>query len=387
MLDDARRLVVLAPAEDLVAEPLRLAAYAALFGPEDDATLVIHAPGQSEQLVVARVMRALEMAGVPADAGPDMLVLAGPADAATELALAREAHAVYASGPLAGPLGALQRYGMGDVAALRALARPSRSVPPAAHAPVVPVVMCVWQRVEFLAATIAQLERQVGVRPELHLWVNNAAAADDARRIAGAAAIPVHVTVSPENIGGIGRFHVARALAHAHPYVVFIDDDQVFDEHALRVLLDEAGPGRIAAQYAFQLECPHSYWQRRLPKPGDPVQYAGTGGMIADSSIFADRRALACPDRFSFVEDLWLSYLAEHELGWTLVRSAARFKQVEDGRDQWTAMPSDFKSEFLRHLAAERGWQVPARPVSPDAQRWGVPAGAGCDCAIAAAAA
>lgn len=384
MLDDARGLVVLALADELVAEPLALAAYGALFGPGDDATLVIYAPGQGEQLVVARVLRALEMAGIPADGGPDMLVLAVPGDEAAERTLAGHVDAVYSPGPVWGPLGDVPRYGMADIAVLRALAAPAPE-PPSEDGPVVPVVMCVWQRIGFLPATIAQLARQIGVRPELHLWVNNAAVADEARRMGAAAPIPVHVTVSPGNIGGIGRFHAARGLAGTHPYVVFVDDDQVFDPHALRVLLDEAGPGRIAAQYAFQLACPHSYWQRRLPSPGDRVQYAGTGGMIADASIFADPRALACPERFSFVEDLWLSYVAEHEFDWTLVRSAAVFRQVEDGRDQWAAMPTDFKSEFLRHLVAQ-GWQVPARPVSSDARPWPVPAGAGCTCAAAAAA-
>jgi hypothetical protein len=114
------------------------------------------------------------------------------------------------------------------------------------------------------------------------------------------------------------------------------------------------------------------------------VQYAGTGGMVADTTIFRDPRVFECPERFVFVEDVWLSYFAEHVLGWSLVRSAAGFAQVEDGRNQWSAMPTDHKSEFVRHLV-ERGWQVPARPVSVDATPWPVPAGAACGCASASA--
>jgi hypothetical protein len=385
VLDDARKLVVLALADELVGDPMALAAYASLFGEDDDATLVMYAPDAGEPFVVARLMHALEQAGVPADSGPDMLVLAIPGSADAERALAERVDAVYTARPLAGPLGALPRYAMGDVAALRALAGP-QPARPTGDGPVVPVVMCVWQRIGFLPATIAQLERQVGVRPELHLWVNNPEAADHARRIAAAAAIPVQVTLSPQNIGGIGRFHAARELAGRHPYVVFIDDDQVFADDALRTLLDEARPGRIAAQYAFQLECPHSYWQRRIPQPGDWVQYAGTGGMVADTAVFRDPRLFDCPEEFSFVEDLWLSYFADHELGWTLVRSAARFAQVDDGCNQWSAMPTDHKSAFVRHLV-ERGWQVPARAVSPDARPWPPPAAAACGCELARAAA
>ena len=129
MLDDARGLVVLAYADELVAEPLALAAYGALFGPEDDATLVIYAPGQGEQLAVARVLRALEMAGIPADAGPDMLVLAVSGGEAAERTLAGHLDAVYSRRPLAGPLGEVPRYGMADLAALRVLAAPAPEPP------------------------------------------------------------------------------------------------------------------------------------------------------------------------------------------------------------------------------------------------------------------
>jgi len=382
MLDETRSFAVLAFADDLVADPMALAAYAAVFSDHDDVTLVIYAPDRGEQLAVSQLMGALAQAGVPADAGPDMLIVAVPASEQTERALAERIDALYAARAVDGPLAGVPRYAMRDAAALRARVAPARAPQ---DGPVVPVVMCVWQRVGFLPATIAQLERQVGVRPELHLWVNNPDAAGDVQRMAATAAIPVHVTVSPQNIGGIGRFHAARELADTHPYVVFIDDDQVFDEHALATLIGEAGHGRLCAQYAFQLECPHSYWQRRLPRPGDWVQYAGTGGMVADTAIFRDPRVFDCPARFRFVEDLWLSYFAEHVLGWSLVRSAAWFAQIDDGRNQWSSMPTDFKSEFLRHLVAG-GWQVPARPVSVDARPWPVPVGAGCACATAVAA-
>lgn len=385
MLDDARSLVTLSFFDELIADPMAVAAYGALFRQDDDATLVIYAPDRSESLVVPAVLRALEAAGVSAEAGPDMLVLAVPGGEATERALAERVHAVYSQRPAPGPLARLPRYGTADVVRLRDLAAPARVREPG-PGPVLPVVMCVWKRIEFLPATIAMLERQVGVRAELNLWVNNTAVAEDVQRLAAEAAIVVHVTISPENIGGIGRFHAARALAGRHPFVVFVDDDQTFADDALRVLLDEVRPGAMCATYGFQIECPHSYWQRRLPRHGDWIQYAGTCGMIADTAIFADDRLFDCPERFTFVEDLWLSYFAEHELGWSISRSSAGFHQIDDGRNQWLTLGADLKSEFLRHLV-DRGWRVPARPVSADARPWPAPAGAACDCAIVAAAA
>jgi hypothetical protein len=384
MLDGTRTFGVLAFAEELIADPMALAAYGAAFGEQDDATLVLYAPGRSAAEVVPALTRQFEAVGISPDAGPDMIALIGPSGGKIERALLERVGAVYSRRVAAPPFAALPRYDLSQIRELRALACPSPDAP-ADHqeGPVVAVVMCVWQRIEFLPTTLTLLQAQVGVRPEVHLWINNPSVASAAQRMGRAASIPVRAVVSERNIGGIGRFHLARDLAAHHPYIVFIDDDQVFDQHAIRALLESAGPRTIASQYAFQLECGENYWHRRRPRPGDWVQYAGTGGMVADASIFADPRVLACPAEFTFVEDLWLSHLADHELGWRLIRSGAQFRQLVDGRDQYEDL-FETKSRFLRHLVT-RGWQVPARYMSPDA--WVQPLAQPCPCEYGAAAA
>jgi SAM-dependent methyltransferase len=125
MLDDTRSLAVLAYVDDLVADPAALAAYAARFREDDDATLVVYAPDEPESDAVARLTPALAAAGVDPDHGPDMLLLAAPGGEATERALADRVHAVYAHGAVSGPLGPIPRYGTQDVAALRDEALPA----------------------------------------------------------------------------------------------------------------------------------------------------------------------------------------------------------------------------------------------------------------------
>jgi Glycosyl transferase family 2 len=380
VLDDARSVVVVSFADELVRDPLGLAAYCAAIDEADDVTLVLYAPGRSEPALLNAVTNALAAVGVDAGSGPDMLAVAGSGPA-VERTIAERADAIYSRRPVPPAFAGLPIFAPSDLAELRSLAGPPARRPSAG--PVVPVVMCVWKRPEFLPATLALLERQVGVQPQLHLWINDPDVAEQCRRVAATASFPVELTVSERNVGGFGRFHLARELAGEHEYVVFIDDDQTFDADALRCLLEEARPRTISAQYGFQLLCPHSYWRRRRPRPGDWIQYAGTGGMIADTAIFREERLFRCPPDFHFVEDLWLSYVAQHELGWRLQRSAAGFVQVPDGRDQWATMPIELKSEFLRELAG-RGWQVPAHSPSPDAEPWPEPAGSGCSCAAAA---
>lgn len=221
--------------------------------------------------------------------------------------------------------------------------------------------MCVWRRVHRLGRTIADLERQQGVEASLHLWVNAPEATAEVARIVRGSRLDIDVTVSPENVGGFGRFELARRLA-AHPYVVFVDDDQVLGETMLETFAREAAPRTVCAWWSYAFDDGADYWRRSRVEPGAPADYCGTGGMVVDTSIFGDDLLFACPPRFRFVEDLWLSYVASAR-GWTLLASAAPLAIEEDGRDQYLAL-ADRKSELLRHLVHERGWVPPsARPL------------------------
>jgi hypothetical protein len=76
-LTSARGFVTLAFADELKAEPELLAAYGRQFGAADDATLLIYAPGRSEDDAVEELMPALDAASIDPDAGPDLLVHTG----------------------------------------------------------------------------------------------------------------------------------------------------------------------------------------------------------------------------------------------------------------------------------------------------------------------
>lgn len=221
--------------------------------------------------------------------------------------------------------------------------------------------MCVWRRVDRLARTIADLERQRGVDPSLHLWVNAPDAAAEVARAARGSRLEIEVTVSPENVGGFGRFELARGLV-SHPYVVFVDDDQVLGETALETFAREAAPRSVRGWWSWVFDDGADYWRRSRVEPGAAADYCGTGGMVVDTSIFRDELLFACPPRFRFVEDLWLSYVASAR-GWPLLGSAAPLAIEEDGKDQYLAL-ADRKSELLCHLVHERGWVPPsARPL------------------------
>jgi len=218
----------------------------------------------------------------------------------------------------------------------------------------VPVVMCTWRRPEYFSQTLRLLEKQHDVRIELHVWNNNPAIRDALEADARQSSVAVTFRHSDQNIGGYGRFFLARELAARHPYVVFIDDDQLFGPSTIATLVSEARPRSASGWWAYRFPLPPSYWLRVPARRGRRAQYLGTCGMIIDTSIFEDPRVFECPERFWFVEDLWLSYVADHLHRWRLTRSRARFWFIPDTKNQFAGLVSD-KGEFLRYLT-EQGW-------------------------------
>jgi glycosyltransferase involved in cell wall biosynthesis len=94
-LGGARRFAALAFAEELAAEPELLRGYGERFGAADDATLVIYAPGWSEEELGARLAPALELAGLDGEDGADLLAVAVDDPVAAEPALASGVSALF----------------------------------------------------------------------------------------------------------------------------------------------------------------------------------------------------------------------------------------------------------------------------------------------------
>lgn len=224
----------------------------------------------------------------------------------------------------------------------------------------VPVVLCVWKRLDRLERTISLLEDQVDGPTELHIWNNDRRSRERVDEIARRSTkLDTYVTHSSRNIGGFGRFFLARELAGRRPYVVFIDDDLTFSTTMTSGLVSEWSPATIISQWSFRLLSSSDYDERIAGAPGESVDYCGTGGMVADTRIFSEPGFFSCPKRFWFVEDLWLSYYASHVLGWQLRKSGVAFEMDADGLDQSLILHRQ-KSALLRYLVRQ-GWSVPRR--------------------------
>jgi hypothetical protein len=219
----------------------------------------------------------------------------------------------------------------------------------------VPVVICVWRRPERLRSTIESLAAQSGVPVHLWIWNNNAALrtfVDDA--VAKARGLDVEVVHSSRNIGGFGRFYVARRLARDRRCVVFLDDDQLPADDFCETLLAEFTPGTVWSTWAFRFLETRSYWNRVAAMPAERVKFCATRGMVCDTRVFLKPGLFDCPRRFWFVEDLWLSYYADNIMGWRLFKSDANVSTDAAPHAQYHYLGAT-KDIMLRHLV-RRGW-------------------------------
>ena len=221
----------------------------------------------------------------------------------------------------------------------------------------IPVVMCTYQRLERLSTTLDQLVRQEDCNIKLYIWNNNVDDADFIEKtIKEYRQLEIELYNSKINIGGFGRFYYARKLSDKYPTVIFIDDDVELAPNSLSTLAKEYSPNTIHSFYAYRFKTRKDYFKRVNLDPRDEADYCGTGGMICDTSIFKHEDLFKCPKQYWFIEDLWLSYYANHILGWKLYKSGSTIKIIHDNKDQWQ-MLAKTKTEFLGYLV-DQGWDI-----------------------------
>ncbi len=218
----------------------------------------------------------------------------------------------------------------------------------------VAIIICLWNRRERIDAILTQLDAQQGTRIRLLFWNNRPAdAAYYRERIAAyrphGALAEVSMFTSRVNVGGLGRFFVARKL-YVDGYrgaFLMLDDDQDVSDHLVTDLLAASGPHTIAGFWAWTMD--GDYWARRPAAPGDRVSYVGTGGCACDIDIVSDLSFFTeLPRYFAFLEDVWMCGYARKR-GWRLRKVDTPIEFVLDETNQHHSL-AELKAEFYRYL-------------------------------------
>ena len=219
----------------------------------------------------------------------------------------------------------------------------------------IPVIICLWNRPSRIDDILTQLDGQDGTqRVRLMLWNNNDA--DDAyyrERIAAFTASgtldSVEYVRSPRNVGGMGRFFLAKYLYKAgfRGHFITLDDDQDVTPAFLDTLLGYAAPHEFSGFWAWNYI--DSHWNRTPTEPGELADYAGTGGAICDIEIVQSSDFFTeLPRRYAFLEDQWLCGYAK-SLGWQVRKADLDITFVLHETNQFPQL-ADLKDEFRQYL-------------------------------------
>lgn len=218
-----------------------------------------------------------------------------------------------------------------------------------------PVIVCLWNRRERIADLVRLLDGQQGApQLDLLLWNNNLADAEYYRReitaFRGTGALAsVSLFSSRVNVGGLGRFFIARQLwvAGYRGPVVTVDDDQDVSNRFVADLLAAWTPHSIAGWWAWTMD--GAYWARTPARPGDRVDYVGTGGCVWDADLVDSERFFTeLPRHFAFLEDIWMCANAKRR-GWPIRKVDTPIEFVLDETNQHHGL-AELKAEFYDYL-------------------------------------
>jgi hypothetical protein len=110
VIDPTKAFATLGLVDELAERPDLLRSYAETYGPQDDATLMLWAPGLAPKPLLALAQQALEASGIEDDRVPDILLVPLPGSPEADRALAARADALLSEWPAVGEIGKLPRF-------------------------------------------------------------------------------------------------------------------------------------------------------------------------------------------------------------------------------------------------------------------------------------
>jgi glycosyltransferase involved in cell wall biosynthesis len=202
------------------------------------------------------------------------------------------------------------------------------------------VFITVYNRLEYLHNQLEQLAAQNNKKFTLYI-VNNSDADIDVPQAE-------HVFNMRNEKSIYGRFFAIQEVHKRHEIILNLDDDEilpmVLTNHAYRQYSSEA----IKSFWAFQLA--DDYWTRRRLRGTEIGHYAGAGGLLAPSELFALPELYQAPKEYWIIDDLWLSHCIHAYTDYEIRSFNVPIKFIEDNKATYRSikqLKSDFTKEYI----------------------------------------
>ena len=184
--------------------------------------------------------------------------------------------------------------------------------------------MLTWQRLDKLPESLRMLSNQTNKNFALYISNSNH---DEASRVEELVHpfkenLNISLTHDSNDLYSFRRLFIGKDLAEkGFEAILFLDDDVVIPENYVDSLLTHFEPNSYKSAYAWKfLENGQNYYRRRIriSDTRSKVHYCGTAASIIDAKIFLEDGIFAVEPEVHKIEDLWMSYYADHVLGWKL---------------------------------------------------------------------
>lgn len=236
------------------------------------------------------------------------------------------------------------------------------------------VVLLTWQRISTLKKTLLSLSNQTYKDFDIRITNANLKHSRVVERSARYFSDRLNVEVSHEGnfLHAFRRFTVGKELAEkGTDIILFIDDDISFPPTYIENTVKFYKPKTYQSGFAWSFQKNGKDYYRYRTRESDnsnKIHYCGTGVSMIDASIFLEEKLFAAPEEAYLIEDLWLSYFAQHVLGWELLHfpipgviiggqdSVALWKQIN--KEKKTGEISYDKADFLRKLVKQYKWKL-----------------------------
>jgi len=229
------------------------------------------------------------------------------------------------------------------------------------------IVLLTWQRIGKLKDTLKSLSKQTFQGFDVHISNANHERIQTVEKYVKFYQNKLDISVSHDSNSqyAFRRFLVARDLAqNGTGIVLFIDDDVEIPNTYVESCLREYEDKSYKSLYAWTFTEPEKGYyagRTRTRSKNEKVHYCGTGASMVDASIFLIDDFFSIPEEGIKIEDLWLSYYADHKLNWKL--QWLNIPGVEIGGVDDVALNPSVRHErfnkdkFLGQLI-ERGWSI-----------------------------
>jgi glycosyltransferase involved in cell wall biosynthesis len=235
----------------------------------------------------------------------------------------------------------------------------------------VSIGMLTWKRIPDLEETLRQLSLQVYKNFTLYISNGNLEMSDRVDKAVSKYKDVLNIVVFHDGneLKTFRRLYLGKKMAEdGADIILFIDDDIDITSKYVAKCVKEYEPDTYKSGFtwSFTRGQESTYYIDRIRRwdNNHTLHYAGTAVAAIDPKIFLEEGLFNAPDGAMGIEDLWLSYYANHVMGWPIkylnVKNHCKINGADSVALYKTFQGAAYNKNHLLKELIDMGWQIKA---------------------------